>query len=336
MFSHPLSVFNLFIFLTLQLSRVAHAQSPDKDTTSIQSAGGATGAAPLPTHASQEVTEISGTTTTFRPIFTVPTEAGTGKPLLPNINDPNATDAQTVCPGYIATNVKRTDYGLTASLNLAGSACNVYGTDIETLNLTVEYQSADRLAVRVVPAHIDAVNSSQYILPTKLVHQPTIDADAESSILTNDLSFTWSNNPTFSFSVYRQSTGDTIFSTQGTKLVFENQFIEFASALPEEYNLYGLGETIHGLRLGNSMCSRFSLTLWNLSHNVQKILPPCCQYFLCTWRGGRDSSLNLLPQILPRPFMLPTLVILSTTIFTGPFLSTWIPDITTSTPRPGT
>ncbi|KAL8779443.1 MAG: hypothetical protein Q9194_001451 [Teloschistes cf. exilis] len=252
MFSYPLSVFNLFIFLTLQLNRVAHAQSPDKDTTSIQSAGGATGAAPLPTSASQEVTQISGTTTTFRPIFTVPTEAGTGKPVLPNINDPNATDAQIVCPGYTATNVKRTDYGLTASLNLAGSACNVYGTDIESLNLTVEYQSADRLAVRVVPAYIDASNSSHHILPTTLVHQPTIDADAKSSILTNDLSFTWSNDPTFSFSVYRQSTGDTLFSTQGTKLVFENQFIEFASALPEEYNLYGLGETIHGLRLGNN------------------------------------------------------------------------------------
>ncbi|KAL9110505.1 MAG: hypothetical protein Q9187_008041, partial [Circinaria calcarea] len=43
-----------------------------------------------------------------------------------------------------------------------------------------------------------------------------------------------------------------------TKLVFENQFIEFASALPENYNLYGLGETIHGLRLGNN----FTKTIW--------------------------------------------------------------------------
>ncbi|KAL8732435.1 MAG: hypothetical protein Q9181_003955, partial [Wetmoreana brouardii] len=258
MFSYPLSVFNLFIFLTLQLSKIAHAQSPDKDTTSIQSAAEATGAPPLPTHASLGVIEISGTTTTFRPIFTVPTEADVGAPLLPNINDLNATDAQTACPGYKATNVKRTAYGLTATLNLAGPACNAYGTDIEMLNLTFEVQSANRVRIAIVPAYIDASNSSQYILPTELVHQPTIDADAATSTLDNDLSFTWTNDPTFSFSVYRQSTGDILFSTQGAKLVFENQFIEFASALPNNYNLYGLGEAIHGLRLGNN----YTRTLW--------------------------------------------------------------------------
>ncbi|KAL8948596.1 MAG: hypothetical protein Q9222_005232, partial [Ikaeria aurantiellina] len=260
MFTYSLSAFNFFITvtLTLYLVNTAVAQSPDKDTTSIQSAGGATGAPSLPTQASSEVTEISGTTTTFRPIFTVPTEADTGAPLLPNINDPNATDAQTICPGYTAADVQRTAYGLTATLNLAGTPCNVYGTDIATLNLTVEYQSADRLSIRVTPGYIDASNSSQYILPTELVHQPTRDADAEMSTLRNDLNFVWSNDPTFSFTVYRRSTGDMLFSTQGTKLVFENQFVEFASALPENYNIYGLGETIHGLRLGNN----FTKTMW--------------------------------------------------------------------------
>ncbi|KAL8867462.1 MAG: hypothetical protein Q9174_005651, partial [Haloplaca sp. 1 TL-2023] len=240
MLSHRVSVFPLFILVILHLSRFAHAQSTDEEVTSTLSAGVASG------------------TSSFRPIFTVPTEADVGAPLLPNINDPNATDAQTVCPGYNASDVQRTAYGLTATLNLVGPACNAYGTDIETLNLTVEYQSADRLAVRIVPAYIDAVNSSQFILPTQLVPQPTVDADADTSVLSNELSFTWSNDPTFSFSVYRQSNGDVLFSTVGTKLVYEDQFIEFASALPENYNLYGLGETIHGLRLGNN----FTKTMW--------------------------------------------------------------------------
>ena len=70
--------------------------------------------------------------------------------------------------------------------------------------------------------------------------------------MSSDVNFVWSNDPTFSFSVYRVSTGDTLFSTVGTKLVFEDQFVEFASALPENYNLYGLGESIHGLRLGTN------------------------------------------------------------------------------------
>ena len=175
-----------------------------------------------------------------------------GATLIPNVQDPQAKNAQDICPGYFASNVARDALGLTATLTLAGPACNVYGTDIDVLNLTVEYQSADRLAIRITPAHIDASNSSYYELPSYIVHQPAPDTDASSTSLSSDLNFVWSNDPTFSFSVYRVSTGDSLFSTVGTKLVFEDQFVEFASALPENYNLYGLGETIHALRLGNN------------------------------------------------------------------------------------
>ena len=229
-FSSPLSVYNAFLYVTVLLSRYSYAQSGSASATVV----------------------INGTTSTFRPIFTVPASADEGATLLPNIVDPQAVDAQTVCPGYKALNVLRTKYGVTATLSLAGPACNVYGTDIDTLNLTVQYQSADRLSVRIVPAVIDSSNTSQYILPNNLIYQPTVDVDANVTSLENDLSFTWSNEPTFSFTISRLSTGDTLFSTYGNKLVFENQFIEFASPLPENYNLYGLGETIHALRLGNN------------------------------------------------------------------------------------
>lgn len=60
------------------------------------------------------------------------------------------------------------------------------------------------------------------------------------------------NEPSFWFSVTRQSTGDVLFTTKDTRLVYENQFVEFVNALPEDYNLYGLGERIHGLRLNNN------------------------------------------------------------------------------------
>ena len=204
-------------------------------------------------------TEISGTPTSFRQIFTVPSSADAGATLIPNVQDPQAVDAQAVCPGYKASDVVRDDLGFTATLTLAGEACNIYGNDIETLNLTVQYQSADRLAVRINPAFIDASNQSFYILPDSIVTQPTADPDAGSTSLGSDLSLVWSNDPTFSFTVYRMSTGDAIFSTSGTKVVYEDQFIEFASTLPENYNLYGLGETIHELRLGNN----FTKTMYN-------------------------------------------------------------------------
>jgi len=98
----------------------------------------------------------------------------------------------------------------------------------------------------------DASNSSQYILPEELVHKPGLDLNANSTAQENDLQFVWSNEPTFTFSVVRRSTGDVIYSTEGSVLVFENQFVEQVSTLPENYNLYGLGERIHGLRLGNN------------------------------------------------------------------------------------
>lgn len=237
MFTSPLSIFNVFIFVTLQLGKLSIAQVPSKTT----SGDGA-----------------SAIATTFKPVFTVPTDADNGAPLLPNILDPEAADAQSVCPGYKGSNVVTTALGLTATLTLAGKACNVYGTDLETLNLIVEYQSEDRLAVKISPPVVDSSNATQYILPEYIVQQPKADADAAVARLTSDLDFIWSNVPTFSFSVVRKSTADVIFSTAGTKIVFENQFVEFVTTVPENYNLYGLGESIHGLRLGNN----FTKTFW--------------------------------------------------------------------------
>ena len=201
---------------------------------------------------------LTSTATSAQPMFTIPFDVDDAPPLLPNIYDSQAVNAQDVCPGYVASNVVHNSYGFTADLSLAGAACNVYGTDIDALSLTVEYQSADRLHVEIVPTYLDATNSSWYILPEELNQKPSIDSNADQTILDNDLDLVWNNDPSFSFKVLRQSTGDALFDTTGKKLVFENQFIEFASALPENYNLYGFGEVLHGLRMGNN----FTRTFW--------------------------------------------------------------------------
>jgi alpha-glucosidase len=179
-------------------------------------------------------------TTSYRAIPTVPASAQNGALLLPNINDP-----QDVCPGYKISHVKNTAAGFTATLSLAGKPCNVYGTDIHTLSLTVEYQSDDRLHVEILPANVPSSQTSWYVIPPSRLAKP----GNEGSGARNPLKFSWSNTPTFSFTVTRKSTSEELFSTAGTKLVFENQFVEFVSSLSEDYNLYGLGETIHGLRL---------------------------------------------------------------------------------------
>lgn len=193
-------------------------------------------------------TTLNGTPTSFRSVFTIPASADVGADLIPNIQDPQAVNAQDVCPGYTASQLQQNKRGLSAVLTLAGDACNVYGNDIEALNLKVEYQSKDRLSVNIRPAHLAASNSSQWIIPESLIPRPT----AEDGAADLDLKFDWGNKPSFWFSVARKSSGDVIFTTEGSHLVYENQFVEFVNTLPEDYNLYGFGERIHGLRLHNN------------------------------------------------------------------------------------
>ncbi|KAH6643027.1 glycosyl hydrolases family 31-domain-containing protein [Boeremia exigua] len=199
-----------------------------------------------PTSASTTLTGTS-TSTSVRSQFTIPASADQGAYLISNIHDPEAVNAQDVCPGYKASQLQETDDGISAVLRLAGAPCNVYGNDVDVLNLKVEYQSNDRLAINISPAYLDASNASHYIVPESLIPRP----QAEDSHKDLDLAFDWGDDPSFWFTVTRQSTKDVIFSSKGSHLVYEDQFIEFVSTLPDDYNLYGLGEHIHGLRLNN-------------------------------------------------------------------------------------
>lgn len=191
------------------------------------------------------------------PVFTLPASADVGKDVLPNIHDPDAVDAQTVCPGYKASNVQETAGGLKADLDLAGPACNVYGNDVEHLLLSVEFQADDRVHVEIRPRYISPGNETWFLLPDNLAPRPSNSPREQYS--DDKLVVSWSNDPTFSFSVTRKETGDVLFSTEGKVLVYEDQFIEFVSSLPENYNLYGLGEVIHGFRLGNNLTSEFGI-----------------------------------------------------------------------------
>lgn len=94
------------------------------------------------------------TTTATSAQFTLPTEADVGLPVIPNVLDPEAVDAQSICPGYQASNVRGSANGFTADLKLAGAACNVYGNDVPALELLVEYQDDTRLAINIKPAYL--------------------------------------------------------------------------------------------------------------------------------------------------------------------------------------
>ncbi|KAF6218041.1 hypothetical protein HO133_006453 [Letharia lupina] len=155
------------------------------------------------------------------------------------------------CPGYTASNVAQTDSGLTASLTLAGDACNVYGYDLPDLTLLVEYQTDSRL-------HIQIFDQSEtvYQVPESVVGRPGNDTVAVASSL---LSFNLTQDP-FSFAVQRTDSGESIFDTSGMALVFESQYVRLRTSLPSNPNIYGFGEDTDPFRRPTTDYVR---TLWS-------------------------------------------------------------------------
>lgn len=82
------------------------------------------------------------------------------------------------CPGYRASNVRRTSGTITADLTLAGEPCNAYSDDLKDLRLLVEYQAKQRLHVRISDA-----DQRVYQIPEDVVWRPddsTVnDADSD-------------------------------------------------------------------------------------------------------------------------------------------------------------
>lgn len=57
------------------------------------------------------------------------------------------------CPGYKASHIKTTPSSLTADLTLAGKACNVYGDDLDSLTLSVVYETG-RLCYSTIQSNV--------------------------------------------------------------------------------------------------------------------------------------------------------------------------------------
>jgi alpha-glucosidase (family GH31 glycosyl hydrolase) len=134
-----------------------------------------------------------------------------------------------------------------ANLTLNGSPCNAYGKDYTNLILSVYYDTETRLHVTIGDA-----DSQQYRIPGSLVTVP----QPSDTIGEVDYSFNYNESP-FEFWISRRD-GDILFDTRGYKLVFETQYIELITNMEDDYNIYGLGEVIHSLRLHKN----FTRTMW--------------------------------------------------------------------------
>ncbi|KAL2829212.1 glycosyl hydrolases family 31-domain-containing protein [Aspergillus cavernicola] len=157
------------------------------------------------------------------------------------------------CLGYRAVNVEERPGGLSADLMLVGQPCNTYGRDIENLRLEVEYETETRLHVIIYDADENVYQVPDSVFPRPTVHHQRRNENAP------ELKFSYEDSP-FSFAVSRLSNGEPIFNSSGSNLIFQCQYVNLRTSLPQNPNLYGIGEHSDPLRLKTTGYTR---TLWN-------------------------------------------------------------------------
>ncbi|KAJ7778724.1 alpha-glucosidase [Mycena maculata] len=163
--------------------------------------------------------------------------------------DPAVLDA---CPGHTASNVKVQGGTLTASLKLAGKACNVFGSDIPSLSLEVVYETTERIHVKITDP-----TTARYEVPESIVPRPSSANPV--SPTSAAIKFDYTTSP-FSFSIVRSATSEVLFSTASHPIIYENQYLRTKTVLPTDANIYGLGEHTNTFRLDPD---NTTLTLWS-------------------------------------------------------------------------
>lgn len=64
----------------------------------------------------------------------------------------------------------------------------------------------------------------------------------------------------FSFAVVRDGAKEPLFDTSGSPLVFQSQYLNLRTSLPDDPNIYGIGESTDAFKLNSTDYTR---TLWN-------------------------------------------------------------------------
>jgi alpha-glucosidase len=93
-----------------------------------------------------------------------------------------------------------------------------------------------------------------YQVPDFVVPRPGGSIGSNASLL--DISI---EKTPFSFTVRRKSNKEVLFTTKGSNIVFEDQYVRLRTSLPDNPSLYGLGEHTDPLRLPTSNYVR---TFW--------------------------------------------------------------------------
>ena len=100
-------------------------------------------------------------------------------------------------------------------------------------------------------------SSDRYEVPESVVPRPKPDPSVDPSQA--DIRFNYTASP-FAFSIYRSSSKEVLFSTASHPIIFEPQYLRVKTNLPDNANIYGLGEHTDSFRLPTFNTTR---TFWS-------------------------------------------------------------------------
>ncbi|CAM0137160.1 hypothetical protein VKS41_008740 [Umbelopsis sp. WA50703] len=154
-------------------------------------------------------------------------------------------DVSSGAAGYhVQGGAQRTKTGLHLPLKLNNGKKNIFGKTIDNLSVDVSFDSAERLHVKIADTA-----GKQYLVPNSPLgfERPKISHAA--SHLNYDFHYT---EKPFSFKVVRKSDKEVLFDTTGQPLVFEDQYLELTTKVPDNANIYGFGELTGAYRRNNN------------------------------------------------------------------------------------
>eukprot|EP00833_Pecoramyces_ruminatium_P008702 jgi/Orpsp1_1/1182734/evm.model.c7180000082490.1 len=153
---------------------------------------------------------------------------------------------------YTVTELKSTDSGMTAILDLEDRVCEMYDIDIPTLDFQAKFETNDRLHVHIQPTN-----------PEEYPHNVDVPAAAypfEVEDGPNDdlqYSYTLTNDKDFKLDIKRKD-GTPLFESMS--FVFERQYLEISKRVDPSSAIYGFGEVFGPYRRNSENTSH---ALWN-------------------------------------------------------------------------
>lgn len=100
-------------------------------------------------------------------------------------------------------------------------------------------------------------STTRYEVPESVLPRPS--ADKSVSPKSAAIQFNYTASP-FSFTIFRTKTSEVLFSTASHPLIFEPQYLRLKTDLPQNANIYGLGEHTDSFRLPTYNTTR---TFWS-------------------------------------------------------------------------